>query len=190
MESLDEFDFPDYEIYKANLASLDRFDFNKSSTNEIYHKYFDLALTIPFCYKFFKPNEFNKMTFYRARINVDQTKEDISLISTFSFPPPVFCNENGRANLKTKSVFYCSDNPISAIKECRPNNDEEGFVGIWRTKTNRDIKSCIFLPRNLTKENKWSDIAKKSFKNFSNDLLFKKVEKRQAFKRITSFCKF
>lgn len=175
MESLHEFDFPNYDDYKANLVTLDNFDFKNLSSEEIYYKYFDLARTIPLCYKIIKKSEFNKFVFYRARINIDQSKEDISLISTYSFPPPIFCNENGRANLSKKSVFYCSDNPISAVKECKPNDNDEGFLGIWKTNAVRNIKSCLFLPRDLTEQNNWSKIAKQSFKNFTNDAAFKKL---------------
>lgn len=186
----EEFGFPDYENYKADLIALDNLDFTNFSPEEIYNKYFDLAKTIPLCYKVFNKNEFNKNVFYRARINIDEAKEDISLISTFSFPPPIFCSTNGRANLIKKSVFYCSDNPISAIKECKPNDGDEGFLGVWKTHASRDVKSCIFLPSELTEQNKWSTIAKKSFKSFCNSVAFKKLSIEKQLTALHHFVNF
>lgn len=163
-----EFNFPDLETYKSNLTLLDKFDFSGHSVEDIYYKFFDLATTIPLCNKIFKPKEFNKYNFYRARLNLDKQKEDISLISTFSFPPTTVCTENNRANISTRTVFYCSDNPNSAIIECKPEKNSEGFLGIWKPVTNRDLKSGIFLPQDLPKENQWNIVAKNSYNHFIN----------------------
>lgn len=166
MDSIEEFNFPDFKVYHSDLISLDNFDFSGMTSEEVYYKYYEIAKTIPLCHKILKKEEFNELKFYRARLNIDHTKEDVSLISTFSFPPTIICSENGRANLKSKTVLYCADSPDSAIAESKPENGDEGYLSIWKTIAKRDIKACISLPRNLTELNKWSEISKRSFESY------------------------
>lgn len=166
MTESNEFDFPNFETYKSNLSALDVIDFAEYTPQDIYYKYFELAKTIPLCHKIFTASEFNKNVFFRARLNIKPDKEDISLVSTFSFPPNNLCNENNRANISTRTVFYCSNNPNSAIIECKPENGAEGFLGIWKANSKRSLKSGICLPSDLPNENQWKKIAEESYNHF------------------------
>ena len=145
------------------MRTLRNYDFANFSQKQIFHRYFDLAklLTVP---KYtIEKEKFNKLELFRSRLNINIEKEDINLVSTYSYPPPSFCIENGRANLKNKTVFYCSDEVVTAINESRPKNGDEVFLSIWKPITTRDIECSVCLPHNLNTKNRWSGIAKEVF---------------------------
>src|SRR5690606_3415677 len=117
------------------------------SHEEIYNTLFDLACILPATYGIFNPEKFNYHKFYRVRLKKQiDTKENLNLISTYSFPPSNFCFENGRANLAHNSVFYCSNDPRGAMLESKPEDGDEGFLSVWSGKTDRKMKVSICLP--------------------------------------------
>ncbi len=101
--------FPDLQAYKSDLEKLESYKFSDLTNAQIHDVIYDLAKTIPGSVGWFEPQNFNYHKFYRARKNIDKNVEDITLAQTYSYPAPKFCFENGRANLKGKSVFYCSN---------------------------------------------------------------------------------
>jgi hypothetical protein len=150
--------FPDYEKFVSDLDKIDKINFNYTA-EQIYNRFYDYAKIVPTNYGSFNPEKFNDFRFYRVRLNINREFEDISLIQTYSYPPPSVCNENGRANLKGKSVFYCSDNPHCSILESKPKIGDEGYLSFWKPESKRKIKFGICLPENLTNYNDWSLIA-------------------------------
>lgn len=161
---------PEYEEFIEGLEKLDTFDFSKSSRNEIYNKFYDYAYSLVTNFGYLNPENFNKRKFYRVRLNIDRKKEDLSLIQTYSYPPPVFCDENGRANLSGKSVFYCSNEPTPALFECKAKIGDEGFLSVWNGNTSRKIKVGHYLPSNLRPDNTWSKMAIESFEDLQNHI--------------------
>ncbi|HEV3252651.1 MAG TPA: hypothetical protein VGZ71_16950, partial [Puia sp.] len=81
------------------------------------------------------------------------------LIRTHSYPSPSQCKKNGRANLKGKSVFYCSNRPLTSLAEARPEKGSNGYLSIWQANTSRDVKYGICLPAELRKENDFNFMA-------------------------------
>lgn len=162
--------FPDFSTYSMNLEKLDKYDFSNLSNEEIYNIYYDFATILPFSYGIFKPAKFNQHKFYRARLNINNQKEDISLIQTYSYPPNYVCTEKGRANLNGKSVFYCSNNPNAAILECKPKIGDEGYLSIWKGNSTKSIKTGICLPWDLSEKNIWNLMAKDSFNHLMKTL--------------------
>lgn len=162
----ENFNLPDYSTYKSDLESLDNFEFENLSAKEIYHKVYNVIRILPLNHGFLNPERFNKLKFYRARLNINTQKEDISLISTYSFPPLAACSENGRANLAGTSVFYCSDDLRSSIMECKPKLNEVGFLSFWKGVAEKPIKFGIFLPPDLPEQNNWNLMAKESFEEY------------------------
>jgi tetratricopeptide (TPR) repeat protein len=68
---------------------------------------------------------------YRARKNINISKEDINKITPFTYPSKTLCTENGRANLIGYPVFYCSDSVATSIFECRPEIGDIFYVSEW-----------------------------------------------------------
>ena len=165
-------DFPDFEKYLADLEKLDKYPFKGLSEREIYDIYYDYARIIPSSIGFLSPEKFNYHKFYRARLNIDREKEDLSLIQTYSYPPSVICTKNGRANVKGTSVFYCSDDPNAAILECKPKVGDDIFLSVWKGNASKSMKIGTCLPKDLPEQNKWRDLAIDSF-NKMNELLQK-----------------
>lgn len=162
--------FPDLEKFINDLEILDNYDFNNLNEKEIYDIYYDYARVLPTNIGWFKPEKFNSLKFYRVRLNIDPNKEDITLAQTYSYPPPKFCFENGRANLKGKSVFYCSNEAKVAVLECKPKEGDEGFLTEWKGTAKRPIKIGQLLPFDLPDENVWNLMAKDSYEFLKTDL--------------------
>jgi hypothetical protein len=154
---------PDLNSYVANLNKLKSLDFRNSEASYVHDRFFELATILPINFAFFHKEKFNKLKFYRVRSNIDQSKEDISLINTYSYPPQVFCNENGRANLKGKTVFYCSNNPNAAIYESKSKIGEEGSLSVWTANSDRTIYFGVCLPYDLKPSNDWNLVASDIF---------------------------
>ncbi|CAN0587582.1 unnamed protein product [Ectocarpus sp. 12 AP-2014] len=165
--------FPSLNEYKKELGILDNLDFTGKSESEIYNIFYDYAKLNPSRISWFNPENFNSHRFYRVRLNIDKKTEDISLSQTYSYPPPKFCFENGRANLKGKSVFYYPNRPDAARLECRPKIGDEGFLSVWKGIAKRKIKIGNLLPPDLPIENDWNEMAVKSFEVFQDKMSLK-----------------
>jgi hypothetical protein len=161
-------DFPDLETYLSDLDKLDNFPFDGLSASEIYHKYYDYARTLPLGHGNFNANHFNEFTFYRVRRNLRHAKDNITSINTYSFPPLKACNQNGRANLAGRSVFYCSNNPHAAILESQPKVSDVVSLSVWKGIAKRPIKFGMCLPLNLPEENDFSLAAEDVFNYMIN----------------------
>lgn len=162
--------FPDYSTYVSDLNKLKNYNFKNLSEREIYDVFYDYARILPTNIGWFSPEKFNRHKFYRVRMNIDRETEDVSLAQTYSFPPPNCCSENGRANLKGRSVFYCSNDPRGAVIESKPKAGDEGYLSVWNGIATRRIKIGQLLPYDLPKDNYWSLMAKDCFDYFNEGL--------------------
>lgn len=160
--------FPDLETYLKDLDYLRNTNFDSLDYEQIYNIFFDKATVLPLNYAWFTKEKFNAIKFYRVRLDVDVNKEDISLIDTYSHPASIFCKENGRANLKGKTVFYCSDNPNAALYESKPKIGSEGYLSVWTPNTDRDVNFGVYLPYNLKPNNLWHIVAKETYEYIFN----------------------
>jgi hypothetical protein len=160
--------FPDVVTYINSLKKLQNLDLSSASLYEIKKAVLEHALFIRHIYGTYKPENFNRLTFYRARLNVKKETDDLELLRTYSYPSPCYCTSNGRANLKGKSVFYCSNQPLTAIKESKPKSGEIGYLSVWKGNTTRNLKIGVCLPPNIKNENEWHGMAKEAH-NASKD---------------------
>ena len=101
-----------------------------------------------------------KLEVFRARV-IDETKEDITKVSTFGAPLPEQCKDMGRANWPKKPVFYAGDRPITALVELKSlENGNEFFISKWSfdfTKTSNEyIHVSPFLFDNMSNKNPWN----------------------------------
>lgn len=163
----EKFNFPEFELFKKNLNDLANFNFEGLSAEDIYHKFYNIVEVLPLYDGILNPEKFNQIPFYRTRLNINSQNEDTSLVMTYSFPPANICKDNGRANLAGKSVFYCSNDPIAAIIECKPEIGNEGYLSVWEGIAKREVKSGIFLPNNLPRMNHWDILGQESYENWT-----------------------
>jgi len=169
--------FPSYDEYCDDLKMLSEMDLSNKNSEEIYNIIYDYLKILPACFGVFSPTKFNKIPFYRCRIKNNIGKiENKDLIQTHSFPPSNVCKENGRANLKNHSVFYCSNDPRAAILESKPKTGDEVYLSEWKAKATRNIKFNLCLPTKLPENNIWNMVAndknsyiKTKIKGFTND---------------------
>jgi hypothetical protein len=155
--------FPTIEEYIAQLDILKNLDFSTLSHQEIEDKFYDYATIFPQIFATQNPERFNLHTLYRIRLNIDTDKEDLNLIQTYSYPLPEHCTKNGRANIKGKSVFYCSNKVGAALFESKPKRGDKGYLSIWKPIAKRPIKIGVALPADLRADNPWHELARSAF---------------------------
>ena len=83
----------------------------------------------------------------------------MSLIQSFSYPPGSVCKENGRANLKKTSVFYCASTGDAAMRESDIEIGSEGYLSVWGIEPKTILKFGILLSDNLPKEDPWKPVV-------------------------------
>lgn len=161
--------FPPIEDYIRNLDNLKKLDFINLSLNEIENEFFNAAIRLPsICAKIY-PEDFSNFDFFRVRLikHIDNSREDLSLIQTFSCPPAIICNNNGRANIKNTSVFYCSNAPNAAMNEVDIKIGDEGFLSTWKLESNRPISFNTLLSNSIPEENEWFKVANRLHSQYS-----------------------
>lgn len=152
--------YPTFEEYKSNLQQLYNFEFDGLSYDEIYNKYYDSAIVLQTLGGYLVSEKINGRQLYRARpFSQINENEDLSLIQTYSYPPNNVCNNNGRANIKHKSVFYCTDSAVAAVKEANVKENERCYLSVWEIQAKRDLKYVSYLPVNLPENNYWEKIS-------------------------------
>jgi len=93
---------------------------------------------------------------FRARKNIDETKENIEDVNTFSYPNSIVCKKNGRANIAEKPVFYSAENVNVALNEVWPQKDDIIHLSIWRLKGDvSNFRVSVCLSDDISKDNLW-----------------------------------
>ena len=152
--------FPDPNEYFHRLSKLDNYDFDCHSYEEIEKIFYEHAVILPSLIVKQPKEYYSELFLYRARLNIDNY--DLELINTHSYPNSYFCQENGRCNLKGRSVFYCSDNPNAALYEINPKVGDTGYLSMWQIRSKESIKFTSLLPPELPNGNRWISFAKES----------------------------
>jgi hypothetical protein len=150
---------PDIEIFKNQLSELFTTDKSSLTQEEIRKLYFEKAVLLPNAIATLPADTINLLKAFRVRLNINQNVEDLSIIRTFSYPNPCFCKDNGRANLRNKSVFYCADAFITAFVETKPKVGDIGYLSIWDIHCDRDVNYTAFFPSSMPEKNVWNKTA-------------------------------
>lgn len=100
--------------------------------------------------------------FYRLRKQTSIFNE--KLISEYSYPPNDFVKTIQRANIPYHPVFYCSDNPSTAIMETvkdeeKVKSDLIYYMSEWETKDEQDIRICPFIFDNVSETNPYKHLS-------------------------------
>lgn len=170
---LTEQDFLKYsslEEFRTKLEELRNTDFANLDTKKVGEIIFDYLTVIPSISCKYEPAKFNRFKFYRTRLNIDESTEDLGLIRTYSYPPPQFCKENGRANIKYKSIFYSTNCALTAIIESKPKPGDIGYLSFWKGCTDREMKAGILLPRSLNPQNEWYVLAEDMYRHVNENI--------------------
>jgi len=178
---------PDIEAFRANLQKLKSLDLSSSSQEEIHKIVYQHTVFIPNYILPISKSEFCGYKLYRARFNVDPENENVYLESTFSYPNNIFCNQNGRANIKSRNTFYCADSPAAAILESKPNSGDTGCVSLWKSQIDRDVNCAIFLKQDLREANKWHKDAKELHGYLKSRTLTFEKEKAEHLNELNKF---
>lgn len=155
----DFYEYSSLDDFKKKLQELKSLDFSGLDKKQIGEAIFKYLSVIPSLIGKYAPEKFNSFKFYRVRLNVNTDIEDLNLVQTYSYPLPQFCKENGRANIKYKSVFYSTNCALTAIMESKPKVGDIGYLSFWQGITDREMKSGVLLPRQLDKGNEWYVLA-------------------------------
>lgn len=155
---------PDLNSYRENLSLLHKIDKASLSLPEIHKLFFKYASLLPQAVGYTTSETINLLKLSRVRLNIDTIKEDKQLIRTFSYPPSNICGQNGRANIKFKSVFYCADTAESALAEARPKVNDIAYLSKWSIQSDRDCRYSPFLSPSLPNLNPWMQSASEIYK--------------------------
>lgn len=148
----------DLSLIKHRIQTLLKINYSSLSASQITEILFRYLECVPVKVAFIDPENFNDKIFYRTRLNIHES-EDINLIRTYSYPPSSYCKENGRANLKGKSVFYCSNSAISTLVETKPKVGDTGSISFWKGNAENRLKCGIFFGSKLPDINPWQNVA-------------------------------
>lgn len=99
------------------------------------------------------PEEFNTIKVFRVRKNIDEERERNVLISTFSYPPPILTNSNGRANLAGYPVFYGALSKNAAMFEAKLKPGDYFYFTEWSVNVDRQVTISNILHQDLPVEN-------------------------------------
>jgi hypothetical protein len=160
---------PDFETFRTNLLKLKSIDLSSYSQDEIHRIVHQHTVFVPSFICLIPATEFGSYKMYRARFKVDPEMENVYLHSTFSYPNNSYCNQNGRANIKRRNVFYCAESAVAAILESKPVRGDTGCLSIWKPVVEREVKCAIFLKENLREANTWHKKAKE-LHNYLKDI--------------------
>lgn len=145
---------PPIDEYKKNLQALAYTDFNDYSPEDIKAAFTKATGFFSFPVMETSTKVFSEhMMFFRARKNINGLVEDINSVTTYSYPDIKFCKENGRANIKNRNVFYCSDSNMAAMWECKPVDGDIIYLSLWKPDAISEWRGAVCLPGQLPKIN-------------------------------------
>lgn len=128
--------------------------------------------------------------FYRLRKESKTFNE--RLISEYSFPPTSVVKNIQRANIPYHPVFYCSDNPLTAVFETQrieKKDDFESFYYLsqWELRKNQDVRVCPFLFGNVDASNPYKSLSVISLYKIKEQLREYPVDEIEGFIAILKF---
>ncbi|MCG6189104.1 RES family NAD+ phosphorylase [Maribellus maritimus] len=189
---------PSFDDLKKNIDELlliDKWDNYKIKSSpkkfeKRLHQLFSSKLGLfPQVLKFMKGKDFT-FPFYRLRketYNMNRV-----LISEYSYPPNKIIKSTQRANIPYHPVFYCADNPMTAIletvrdeKEINPKTNY--YLSEWKLKPDIDYRVTPFLFGNLDASSPFKSMSDDNFKKIEKMLEGYEREEIESFKKIMHF---
>lgn len=189
---------PNYEELKKNIDELlliDNWDNYKiKSSPKKFEKRFNQLFSsklglFPQVLEFIKGESFT-FPFYRLR--KETRAMNTTLISEYSFPPNNVVKSIQRANIPFHPVFYCADNPMTAILETLRNEKvinpkTNYYLSKWQLKPEIDYRISPFLFGNLDNSSPYKKMSDDNFKKIEEMLDGYNEEEIKSFKKIMHF---
>lgn len=176
---------PDIDTLKKQLEELFQIDKTAMSQKEINDLYYEKAFVMPNAYQQFAFEI--DIVISRARLNIDTSKEDISLVKTFSYPDAVYVRSNSRVNLAGKPVFYGAIDKVTALKEVGAQVGSIGYVGFWKVKCKRRTNVMPYLPAVLPDRNLFHAMARNQYQRLLQFVRVTGKDKSEELKTILDF---
>lgn len=139
------------------------------------------------------PLESNSIPFTFFRLRKFDSKMNTSLISEYSYPPNHVVKYTQRANLPYHPVFYCSNNPATAIfetirNEKKHNTDDFYYLSSWVLKPDHMINFSPFIFGNLHQDSPYVEWTKANYIQIDKSLGHEfDPEGLKSFKKILEF---
>ncbi len=128
--------------------------------------------------------------FYRIRKKIKNMNP--GLISEYSYPPNHIIKTTQRANIPYHPVFYCSDNPKTAILETiqdeKSHNQESIFyLSEWEFNAGIELKVSPFLFGNIHESSPYKIMTNQGYDNLEKMLEGYPNDEINGFKEILTF---
>ncbi|SDX36118.1 RES domain-containing protein [Flavobacterium degerlachei] len=131
------------------------------------------------------------LPFKMFRVREYEPIKNKDLFNEYSYPPTDFVGD-GRCNFKKKPVFYCSNNPITALLEVIRNTEYKSkkfCISTWSLiDNNEDLIIDNFLQSNLHPLNIFQNLANSQIENI--DKVFEQKLNNEQKLGIIEFYKF
>jgi hypothetical protein len=138
--------------------------------------------------KLLKPSDFTLPIF---RVREIKSFTNINLFSEHSYPPINLTGFN-RCNFPKSPVFYCSDNPMTALMEVIRNSDykqKKFCVSKWELiDSDKQFAFQTFLQTELHKDNHYEELKKMELKQLDKPFEYKLDKQQKA--GLIEFLKF
>lgn len=142
-------------LKKVNWPKISDFENSDDFTKKVEEIIFKEFEIIPNIFKLFKPSDFTLPIFRVREVN---SFTNINQFSEHSYPPISLAGFN-RCNFPNNPVFYCSDNPMTALIEVIRNNDYKGkrfCISKWELiNSENPFVFQTFLQTELHQDNKY-----------------------------------
>ncbi len=171
---------PDIATYKELLFELMRLDKSTLTLQEFSDRYYSTIKILPEIVHQVEPEAMNALHVYRVRcVKKDEVKTpNLSLARSFSYPDPSLQVKNGRANVAGTTVFYCSDDWQTALREMKPEVGDICYLSRWRINCDRKTAYRAYLPyKSIPAENNWHVLAQKHYEKFLEFTRSNNIEK-------------
>ncbi len=150
---------PPLKPYLERLRSLRSEEYQSLSIEEVKNRLIDHCGIIPHLVMAIPAEKVNSLSVYRARVKVEQSREALSLLRTFSYPSQGHADKPGRANTAKHPVFYGAMDVVTAIMEVQPQVGEDVYISRWGVRANRICGLEPLLPLSMPQQNPAYSIA-------------------------------
>jgi len=182
MKQTNKIPIPSYDELKKNIDELllldewDRYKI-KNSPKKFEKRMNQLFFSkLGFFPNIISPMKSNDFSFPFYRLRKEAKTMNTTLISEYSYPPNNIVKFTQRANLPFHPVFYCADNPMTAIVETlrdekNVNSTTNYYLSKWNFKDGINIRVTPFIFGNVNKSSPFNQMSDDNLKKI--EIIFK-----------------
>ena len=158
-----DIDFPTLEEARLYIEKLKKVNWPKFNENHKVEDYLKLVEDILYAdfknsYSILQLFKTEKFTLPFFRVRPYQSFTNIDLFSEHSFPP-IDVTPKGRCNFPKHPVFYCSNEPITALLEVARNENKNYCISKWKLhNSDSEIAFQTFMQTKLHDNNNFKTL--------------------------------